>query len=154
VARAAFEAVDRQDLDAIVALVAPDGVDDVVAVGEFRGPQAIRGFFAETFAAFPDFTMTIDRMVVQDSTVVVQWHAEGTFSGQQFQGIAPTGRRVEMRGVDVMEIHEGRLHHNTIYYDGLSMARQIGLLPAKDSGADRALIGAFNTFSKVRSKLG
>jgi hypothetical protein len=42
----------------------------------------------------------------------------GTFAIGPFQGIAPTGRRAEIRGVDVMEIADGLIQHNTIYYDG------------------------------------
>jgi steroid delta-isomerase-like uncharacterized protein len=144
VARAAFDAVSRRDPDGIVATGAPEYVDDFVAIGEFRGHDAVRAFFRELFAAFPDFTMTIDRIVADDSTAVVQWHAAGTFTGGSFQGIAPTGRRAEIRGVDVMEVADGLIQHNTIYYDGATLARQIGLLPGLGSRADQALLAAFN----------
>jgi hypothetical protein len=53
------------------------------------------------------------------------------------QGIAPTRRRVEIRGVDVMEIADGLIQHNTIYYDGATFARQIGLLPGLASAPTR-----------------
>jgi steroid delta-isomerase-like uncharacterized protein len=144
VARAAFDAVSRQDPDGIAATGAPGYVDDFVAVGEIRGHDAVRAFFRELFAAFPDFAMTVDRIVADDSAAVVQWHAAGTFTGGPFQGIAPTGRRVEIRGVDVMEIADGLIQHNTIYYDGATFARQIGLLPGLGSRADQALLAAFN----------
>ena len=38
----------------------------------------------------------------------------------------------------------------TVYYDGMSFARQIGMLPPLDSGAERAMKSAFNTVTKVR----
>ena len=41
----------------------------------------------------------------------------------------PEGEQTDL--VEVMEIEEGRIRRNTIYYDGASFARQIGLLPAK-----------------------
>jgi hypothetical protein len=47
-------------------------------------------------------------------------------------------------GVDVMEIAEGLIQHNTIYYDGTTFARQIGLLPGLGSRADHAPLAAFN----------
>ena len=144
VARATFDAVSRKDPDGIVATGAPGYVDDFVAVGEVRGHDAVRAFFRELFAAFPDFTITVDRIVADDTTAVVQWHAAGTFTGGPFQGIAPTGRRVEIRGVDVMEIADGLIQHNTIYYDGATFARQIGLLPGRGSRADQAMLAAFN----------
>lgn len=144
VARAAFDAVSRRDPDGIVAMGAPGYVDDFVAVGEIRGHDAIRAFFRELFAAFPDFTMTVDRIVADDTAAVIQWHAVGTFTGGPFQGITPTERHVQIRGVDVMEIADGLIQHNTIYYDGTTFARQIGLLPGLGSRADQALLAAFN----------
>ena len=153
VARAAFDAVSKRDPDGVAALGAPGYVDDFVAIGEFRGHDAVRAFFRDLFAAFPDFAMTVDRIVADDSTAVVQWHAVGSFTGGPFQGIAPTGRRVEIRGVDVMEIADGLVQHNTIYYDGATFARQIGLLPGLGSRADRALLAAFNAKTTLSQRV-
>jgi steroid delta-isomerase-like uncharacterized protein len=152
VARAAFDAVGRRDPDGIVELGEVDYVDDFVAVGEFCGRDAVRDFFRQTFAAFPDLTMTVDRIVADEGSAVVQWHLSGTFSGGPFQGIRPTGRRVELRGVDVMEIADGLIQRNTIYYDGASFARQIGLLPGQGSRADRSLLSAFNALARLRRR--
>jgi hypothetical protein len=56
-----------------------------------------------------------------------------------------------MRGVDVMTLDdEGRVDHNTIYYDGAEFARQVGMLPRRDSAADRALTAAFNGATKLK----
>ena len=74
----------------------------------------------------------------------------GTFRGAPFQGIEPTGRRVDIRGLDIMEIKEQQILSNTAYYDGAEFARQVGLLPPRESGADRAILGAFNALTKVR----
>jgi steroid delta-isomerase-like uncharacterized protein len=153
VARAAFDAVSRKDPDGIVATGAPGYVDDFVAVGEIRGHDGVQAYFRELFAAFPDFTMTVARIVADDTTAVVQWHAAGTFTGGPFQGIAPTRRRVEIRGVDVMEIADGLTQHNTIYYDGATFARQIGLLPGLGSRADQAMLAAFNAKTTLSQRV-
>ncbi|MHB1582576.1 MAG: ester cyclase [Acidimicrobiales bacterium] len=153
VARTIFEAVSRHELDAAVELVAEDSVDDFVPVGRYEGKAAIRSYFESLFAAFPDFAITVDRVVADDAAAVVQWRAGGTFTGAPFQGIEATGRRVEIRGVDVMEIADGRVTHNTIYYDGASFARQVGMLPAQGTTAERAVLSAFNTATRVRSRL-
>jgi steroid delta-isomerase-like uncharacterized protein len=153
VARATLDAVSRRDPDGIVATGAPGFVDDFVAIGEIRGQDAVRAFFRELFAAFPDFTMTVDKIVADDTAAVVQWHAAGAFTGGAFQGIEPTGRRVEVRGVDVMEIADGLIQHNTIYYDGASFARQIGLLPGLGSRADQAMRAAFNAKTMLSQRV-
>lgn len=152
VAQAAFDAVAAHDPDGIVAVGAPDYVDDFVAVGEFKGREAIRDFFAEMFAAVPDLTMTVDRIVADDSSAVVQWHVTGTFTGSPFQGIRATGRAISLRGVDVMEIEDGLIQHNTIYYDGAGFARQIGMLPPEGSRADRMMLRAFNARTRLKRK--
>jgi steroid delta-isomerase-like uncharacterized protein len=152
-ARNIFDALAKRDLDAALEDVAYEAVDDFVAIGEFRGKQAIRGFFEELLTAFPDFDVTVDRIVADDDTAVVQWRAAGTFSGGPFQRIEPTGRHVGVRGVDVMEFKDGRVHHNTIYYDGASFARQVGLLPPAGSAVDKAILTTFNTVTKARQRV-
>jgi steroid delta-isomerase-like uncharacterized protein len=152
VARTIFEALSKRDLDTAMKFTTDDAVDDFVAIGEFRGRLAIRRFFDELLAAFPDFAIAVDRIVGDDSAAVVQWHAAGTFSGGKFQGIEPTGKRVQIRGVDVMEFAEGRYVHNTIYYDGASFARQIGMLPRAGSGAEKATLFGFNASTRLRQR--
>lgn len=149
VAQAAFEAVNAHDPDALVANSAEDCVDDFVAVGVFRGKGEIRAFFAELFAAVPDLVLTVDRIVADGESAVVQWHGGGTFSGGPFQGIVATGKRIELQGVDFMEVSDGLLRRNTIYYDGAAFARQVGLLPPKGSRAEQAMTAAFNAKTKL-----
>jgi steroid delta-isomerase-like uncharacterized protein len=124
-----------------------------VAIGEVRGVAAIRRFFEELLAAFPDFEITVDRIVADEEAAVVQWRAAGSFSGGPFQGIEPTGRQVKIRGVDVMEITGGLVRHNTIYYDGASFARQVGMLPRAHSTADKAMMSTFNAVTRLRHRL-
>ena len=148
-----FAALRERDLTIIETAEHPDVVDDFVAIGEFRGADAVRGFFAELLTAFPDFDLEVVHMVGDAEHAVVEWHATGTFTGSPFQGVHATGRRVGLRGCDVMRFEEGRLKHNTIYYDGLGFARQIGLLPKAGSGADKAMTAAFNAGTDVRAQI-
>jgi hypothetical protein len=57
---------------------------------------------------------------------------------------------VELRGVDVIEIADGKNVTNTAYYDGMAFARGAGLLPPQDSGAERAMKGAVNAATRLR----
>ena len=152
VATAVFEALNRHDLDAAMALDHADVVEDFVAVGVFAGVSAVRAFFAEIFAAMPDFTLEMLRLVCDDEHAVVQWRATGTFTGTPFQGIHSTGRSLELRGIDVMRVEQGKVKHNTIYYDGLAFARQIGMLPREGSLPDKAITAAFNARTDLIGK--
>jgi steroid delta-isomerase-like uncharacterized protein len=128
----------------------PDCVNLFVALGEFRGREATRKLYDEIFTAFPDFELQVKRIVADDQVAAVQWAANGTFSGGAFQGIEPTGRRMELAGLDFMEVEDGLVRRNTIYYDGASFARSIGMLPQAESLGERALLAAFNAKTRLR----
>jgi steroid delta-isomerase-like uncharacterized protein len=128
-----------------------DGVDDLVPVGVLRGPDEVRSFFRDLFAALPDAEMVVDRVVADSHAAAVQWRMSGTFDGATFMGIEPNGRRIELRGIDCLEIEDGKITRNTAVYDGNAFARAIGMLPPRDSGGERAMIAAFNAATKVRA---
>jgi steroid delta-isomerase-like uncharacterized protein len=149
-ARSYFEAVAKRDTEAIAGHWRDDGVDDLVPLGPLRGTGEIVAFFRELFAAVPDMEMTVARVVAGETQAVVEWRMTGNFTGGPFQGIDPTGRRLDVRGVDVLEIEDGQIVGNTAYYDGMTFARQIGLMPPESSSAENAMKSAFNASTKVR----
>jgi steroid delta-isomerase-like uncharacterized protein len=130
-------------------------VDHFLALGiSVRGAHDLAQFFRDFFAAVPDFKLEVEHVVAQDRHAVVQWTGTGTFSGAQWQGIEPTGDRVELRGCDVIRLDEdGRVEENTVYYDGAEFLRQIGMLPKRDSGAERAMIAASNAARRLRRRI-
>jgi hypothetical protein len=77
----------------------------------------------------------------------------GNFTGGPlFNGVQPTGGRIELRGCDVIQVSpEGKIVRNDAYQDGLEMARTLGMMPPQDSPAEKAMIAAFNTATKVRA---
>jgi steroid delta-isomerase-like uncharacterized protein len=148
--RSYFEAMDRRDAAAMAAHWREDGVEDVVPVGLMRGRDELQEFSASIFAAMPDARTTVSRLVAGEQSCAVEWRLEGTFDGAPFMGLEPTGKHVEIRGFDLLELEDGELVSNTAYFDGAAFARQIGMLPADGSGTDRAMRSAFNAVTKLR----
>lgn len=150
--RRAFDALGSKDLDRLAEGWDDQTVNHLLALNkEVRGVRDLRAFFAEVFTALEDMRFTVEALHdVSDTVAVGQWRLQGTFSGGPFQGIDPTGRPVDLRGIDVMAFVGGVLRHNTIYYDGLAFARQIGMLPAEGSGTDRAILSIFNATTTIR----
>ena len=156
-ARELFEVIfDRKDPEALRPYGTEDSVDHFLALGiDVRGPDEIIRYFGELNAAVPDATMTIENIVEDDRHAAVQWTFMGTFDGAPFQGLAPTGKRLTLRGCDLFCFTEdGKVGENTIYYDGAEFARQIGMLPARDSLADKAMTQAFNAVTRLRQRIG
>jgi steroid delta-isomerase-like uncharacterized protein len=146
---------DERDLDGVAAFWSERSVDRFLALDlTVRGTTELRRFFKELFAALPDWALTIEHVVASGDDAVVQWRGTGTHSGAAWQGIEPTGRRVDLHGCDVIRLApDGRLEENTIYYDGATFARQIGMLPPLGSAADRAVLTGFNAMTKARARI-
>jgi steroid delta-isomerase-like uncharacterized protein len=157
-AREIFSAIfDDRDLSDPYRYWTDESVDYFLAAGrEVRGAQALAQWFRDLFAAVPDWTLEVENTVDDgDRQIVVQWHATGTFTGAPFLGIEPNGRRLEVRGCDVIRVDENdKVITNTVYYDGAEYARQLGMLPRRDSLADRTMTVAFNGATKLRRRLG
>ena len=149
-ARSYFDAVAKRDPEAMSTHWADDIVEEIPGVGVLRGPGEVKSYFQDLFAAVPDAEMTVQRVVADDTRAVVEWRLRGTFSGAPYVGIEPTGRHLELRGADVLEIESQKIKSNTVYFDTTEFARQIGMMPPQDSGAERAMVGAFNAVTKVR----
>ena len=147
-----FKAVTARDIDAMIAHLDDEVIEDITPVGILRGTGEVREFFGALFAAFPDFEFVAEQSTANAGSCTVQWRATGTFRGAPFQGIEPTGRRIEVRGCDCIEVEDGKITRNTAYYDGAAFARGLGLLPQTGSGGEKAMLAAFNAVTKVRSR--
>lgn len=149
-ARSYFDALARRDVEGMVEHWKEDGVVDLVPLGILRGSKEISAFFREMLAAFPDLETTVTRVAAGQNEVAVEWRMHANFTGSPFQGVEATGRAIDLRGVDVIEIADGKNVTNTAYYDGMAFARGAGLLPPLDSGAERAMKSAVNAATRLR----
>jgi steroid delta-isomerase-like uncharacterized protein len=133
-----------------------DTVDHFVAAGvSVRGAQPLTAWFRELFEAVPDWSMQIENSFDDGGRqAIVQWIGTGTFTGAPFLGIEPTGRSIELKGIDVFRFDaDGKVETNTVYYDGAEFARQVGMLPPRDSALDRGMLVAFNAGTKLKRRL-
>ena len=150
VARAYFDAIAARDLEGMTACWAPGGIDNIAPLGRpLRAPDEIRDFFTQTFAAMPDMRFEVLDVVSARNQAAVRWRAAGTFCGAAFEGIEPTGARVELEGIDLLTVEDGKIRHNDAYYDSAQFARAVGLLPPQQSATERRMAGAFNTRTRV-----
>jgi hypothetical protein len=57
-------------------------------------------------------------------------------------GFAPTGRRMDVVGVDEWHMRDGRIAHYRAHYDVTTVARQLGIMPAQGSRSEQAMLKA------------
>ena len=78
------------------------------------------------YAGFPDFKCTIDDMVAEGDKVVIRWTGVGTHKGE-FWGVAPTGKKVKMKGASIIRIEAGKMIEEWGYMDVLDVMKQLGI---------------------------
>jgi steroid delta-isomerase-like uncharacterized protein len=59
--------------------------------------------------AFPDLRMSVEDMVADGDKVAVLWTFHGTHTGAGYEGLPPTGTPVELRGITIWRIADGRI---------------------------------------------
>ena len=155
VARRYFETIGAHDVDGAAAMWAPDGREDVRGQGLFIGPEGLREFIGELISAIPDLRVEILSTTTQEDRCALQWRFSGTFAGPgSFNGIAPTGHRMEIEGIDVLSVRDGLIQSNDAFTDTMAVPRQIGMMPPLHSAAEQRLTGAFNVKTRLTQSLG
>jgi steroid delta-isomerase-like uncharacterized protein len=120
-------AYNARDLDALMHCYDEHAVNIQHPWGRtVRGRAAIRGVYERTFACFPDIALRVEALTANDSAAAIQWEFSGTMQGE-FAGHAPTGRRFQLRGCEVLRFSEGRVVEQNGYWDQATMFRQLGL---------------------------
>ncbi len=76
--------------------------------------------------AFPDLHLTIEDQVVAGDKVATRWTAEGTHSGA-LGPVPATGRRVNISGLVLDRVVDGRVAERWEQWDQMAMLQQLGL---------------------------
>jgi steroid delta-isomerase-like uncharacterized protein len=149
--RAYLDAWNSHDPTAVAAFFAPGAVYEDTGAGETaRGREAIRAHAASVMTAFPDLRFELVRAAHGDDFTAGEWRSEMTHTGA-IAGLAPSGRRVTSAGVDVATLDaEGRISRLASYYDGAAILRDLGVLPARHSRAERALVALVSLPRRLR----
>ena len=78
--------------------------------------------------AFPDIHWVIEEMVGEGEKVFSRFTWHGTHRGEFF-GVPATGKQIKVKGTVVDQVVAGRMAESRILMDGLSMMRQLGVIP-------------------------
>jgi steroid delta-isomerase-like uncharacterized protein len=120
----------------------PDLVDRFVA-SDYRnhnafvadGREANRQFWAGFFHALPDLTATMEDLVISGDRVVGRFVYRGTHAGE-FMGIPATGRKVEMRSIDIWRVEDGMFVEHWDELNTLQLLQQMGALDGTGAGGE------------------
>ncbi len=129
--RELFEAWNNRDYEAVAQRVAPDCT--MIDMGNGRtlqGPDGFVEFSKALFAALPDVQFSLDHLMTQGDTVVVEYTGRGTHTGDLAlpAGTIPaTGRSLTVHTCEVDEVENGKIKQARVYVDSGAIMAQLGL---------------------------
>ena len=96
---------------------------------DLRGYEQAKQFVSTFFKAIPDINITIDDVIAEGDKVVTRYTIRGTHQGETEEFGPPTGRQMELEGITIHRIEDGRIVEEWERYDNLSVLQQLGLVP-------------------------
>ena len=127
----AVEATVSGDTSAVADLF----TDDVVAwspVVRVTSREELAVELEDREDAFSDFELDVGLIAVEESYGCAEWVASATHTGpyvvDETVALAPTGRRVTLRGVSIAEFDGDRIRAFRHYWDEIDLLDGLGLL--------------------------
>ncbi len=100
-----------------------------------RSSGAHRRWVLGPLGAFPDLEVPLEEVLAEGEKAATRYTMRGTHRGT-LMGIPPTGRQVEITGMNVMRLSGDRLVEKRDEYDLLGILEQLGVLPPSTSDGD------------------
>jgi steroid delta-isomerase-like uncharacterized protein len=126
------ELYNAGDLEGVMDLYAEDAVQ-LMPDGVFEGSKTIRERLAVELDAFSDIAHRVESFVDQGDAFSDEFTFVGTHTGSftlpDGSQLPPTGRRVELRGMEYVAVRDGKIVADNLYYDTAAVAVQLGLVP-------------------------
>jgi len=122
------EVINKQNLAAADELVAENFVELDPLPGQAQGREGLKQILAMFFAAFPDLHWTVEEDAAEVDKLFSRFTWLGTHRGD-FLGVPATGNQVEVNGVVIDRIVEGKMVDSRILMNELSLMQQLGVIP-------------------------
>ncbi len=133
VAKASTYAFNEKNWNQVRATLTPGVVYDEVATGrKAQGLEDVMSIWQGWAAALPDSRATVLNEIVSGNTVVLELAWNGTHTGplKTPNGtINPTGKKINVRACQVIEVAGDRVSNVRHYFDMVSLLSQLGALP-------------------------
>lgn len=119
-----LEAENAHDVDGTLATLTDDCVFVDTALGTFDGHDGAAEFYRLWWDAFDNEVTPEHLHIVDDRTAVAETRWRGTHVGT-FLGIEPTARAVDVPVAIVVDVRDGRMATERLYWDARSVVETL-----------------------------
>jgi steroid delta-isomerase-like uncharacterized protein len=107
-------------------IIATDYVQRSTASSEnLVGIDAFKELIINVRTQFPDFSITVEELIVKDDKIVWRWIMTGTNTGS-VSDIPPTGKKMQCEGGGILHVVDGKIVERLIFYNEADMLTQLG----------------------------
>jgi len=129
-----YGGVHEGDFDKAFSVFTEDVERTMTGAGTLRGLDAFRAVIRVFPDAFPDIEFTVHTWVETGDWLVVEGRVRGTHTGplKTPEGEIPaTGKRLDLRFVDILQARGDKFCLLHVYFDRLEMMSQLGVIPGR-----------------------
>ncbi|MES2891958.1 MAG: ester cyclase [Bacteroidota bacterium] len=92
------------------------------------GIDSARAYYANYLTGFSGITFTIKDVFGMENKLVKHWNFKGTHTGIFF-GIPPSNKKVDIDGVTLVRMENGKVAEERDFMDNLEFMQQLGIIP-------------------------
>ena len=119
------EAYNTANYDALDDLVAADVLTPNMISNMPRGLEGAKLVHQKTLLGMPDYHTAIEDLIAEGDKVAARVRITGTHTGD-FYGIPPTGRHIDLTGIYIVRIVNGKIVEHWGEENGVTVLRQLG----------------------------
>lgn len=108
-------------------LLAPSFSFTSPTAGTVEGREHVGAYARAVVSGFSDFRIQVRELVADGNLVMTESILTGTHDGE-YDGIPPTGERLELPDMATFVVADGRLQAERLYFDRQDFLAQLGLL--------------------------
>jgi steroid delta-isomerase-like uncharacterized protein len=139
------EIINNGNLDLINATNFTDDITLVSSPDNILGIEGFKAYYQNFITGFSDIKFTMVDVFGQGDKIVKHWNFKGTHSGDFF-GIPATGKTVDVHGVTLVKMTDGKIAQERDFMDNMVFMQQLGIVSSPENvGIIDNLYKAFDT---------
>ena len=124
------EVVNEGNIELIDEMVSADVIEHEEMPGLEPNREGVKQFFTMFRSAFPDLRFHVEELLASGDKVVARLLIQGTHKGE-FMGMAPTGKKINVKAIDILRMADGKVAEHWGVTDTMTMMQQLGAIPTE-----------------------